>query len=54
VEQWDIVPKQNPLEPTERGLFPDPVTGLYLLHHSKQVNGEVLGDIILLAKFILS
>ena len=43
VRRYDILPQQNGLQ---RGMFPDPNTGLFLLKKATHSTGELAGDII--------
>jgi Plavaka transposase len=46
VRRYDILPQRDPANHTQRGIFPDPNTGLFLLKRATRSNGEIAGDII--------
>ncbi|KAH9037732.1 hypothetical protein EDB84DRAFT_1437390 [Lactarius hengduanensis] len=53
VQQFDIVPQPNPVAPApsnQRGVYPHPSTGMYLLKRARQNGGAIMGDIVPLAQ----
>jgi hypothetical protein len=46
VRRFDVIPQQNPTNATQRGIYPEPNSGLYLLKRAKRANGEEIGGII--------
>ena len=46
VRRYDVIPQQNPTNATQRGMYPEPNTGLFLLKRAKRANGEEVADII--------
>ena len=46
VQRYDIVSQQDPADSSQRGLFPEPNTGLFLLKKAMRSNGERIGDIV--------
>jgi hypothetical protein len=49
-QRFDIVPQLNPTvqaaSSTQRGLYPDPLTGMYVLKRSQRSDGTIMGDIV--------
>lgn len=48
-QRFDIVPQPNhtvQASSTQRGLFPDPSTGMYVLKRSERSDGTILGDVV--------
>ena len=48
-QRFDIIPQPNPTShasSTERGLYPDPSTGMYVVKRSQRSDGTNLGDIV--------
>lgn len=51
IQRFDIVPQLNPcFSPTQKGPYPDPVTGLHVLKRSRRVDKTIIGDIVPLAQ----
>ncbi|KAH9009323.1 hypothetical protein EDB85DRAFT_1881682, partial [Lactarius pseudohatsudake] len=50
VQRFDIVPQPNPVAPAQRGVYPHPSTGMYLLKHARRNDGAIMGDIVPLAQ----
>ena len=46
IQCYDIVPQCNPANPSLRGSYPEPTTGLYLLKKATHSSGEPLGDVV--------
>jgi hypothetical protein len=46
VRRFDVIPQQNLTNATQRGIYPEPNSGLYLLKRAKHANGEEIGGII--------
>ncbi len=46
VRCYDVIQQQNPTNATQRGMYPEPNSGLFLLKRAKRANGEVVSDII--------
>lgn len=48
VRRYDIVPQPNPNDRTKRGIYPHPVTGLFLLQKAmwSGSDSDVKGDIV--------
>ena len=46
IRRYDVVKQPNPHNPSLRGIYHEPNTGLYLLKKSTRANGEWLGDIV--------
>jgi hypothetical protein len=52
-QRFDIIPQPNPTShasSTERGLYPDPSTGMYVVKRSQRSDGTNLGDIVPLGR----
>jgi hypothetical protein len=49
-QRFDIVPQLNPTvqaaSSTQRGLYPDPSTGMYVLKRSQRSDGTIMGDVV--------
>lgn len=48
-QRFDIVPQLNPTfqaSSTQRGLYPDPTTGMYVLKRSHRSDGSIMGDVV--------
>ncbi|KAH9018300.1 hypothetical protein EDB84DRAFT_1589970 [Lactarius hengduanensis] len=53
VQRFDIVPQPNPvaLAPSnQRGVYPHPSTGMYLLKRARRNGGAIMGDVVPLAQ----
>ncbi|KAH9008669.1 hypothetical protein EDB85DRAFT_2078106 [Lactarius pseudohatsudake] len=50
VQRFDIVPQPNPVAPAQRGVYPHPSTGMYLLKRARRNDGAIMGDIVPLAQ----
>lgn len=47
IQRFDIVPQLNPrISPTQKGPYPDPVTGLHVLKRSRRADTTIIGDIV--------
>ena len=49
VWRFDIVPQLNPAvqaSSTQKGLYPDPSAGMYVLKHSRQSDRTIIGDVV--------
>jgi len=50
---FDIVPQLNPTgqgQVNERGFYPEPSTGMYLLKRAHRTDGSIIGDVVPLAQ----
>ena len=50
MEHFEIIPQPTSHGSTTHGIYPDPVTGQYIVKQSLRANGSRLGDIIPLAQ----
>ncbi|KAH8995619.1 hypothetical protein EDB92DRAFT_1968768 [Lactarius akahatsu] len=53
VQQFDIVPQPNPIAPApsnQRGVYPHPSTGMYLLKRAQWNGRAIMGDVVPLAQ----
>lgn len=50
VQRFDIVPQPNPVAPAQRGIYPHPSTGMYLLKRARRNDGAIMGDVVPLAQ----
>ncbi|KAH9027612.1 hypothetical protein EDB85DRAFT_2074745 [Lactarius pseudohatsudake] len=50
VQRFDIVPQPNPVAPAQRGVYPHPSTGMYLLKRARRNDGAIMGDVVPLAQ----
>lgn len=46
VRRYDVIQQRHPTNAAQRGIYPEPNTGLFLLKRAKRANGEAAGDII--------
>ena len=45
-ERFEIIPQPSSYGSTSRGIYPDPITGQYILKRSSRANGSRLGDVV--------
>ena len=45
-ERFEVIPQPAFYGSTSRGMYPDPITGQYVVKRSTRANGSRLGDII--------
>jgi hypothetical protein len=50
VQRFDIIPQPNPQRPSQKGLFAEQSTGMFLLKRTMRSDQSVWGDIILLGQ----
>jgi hypothetical protein len=53
VQRFDIIPQPNPIllaSTNQKGPYPHPSTGMYLLKHAQRNTGEIMGDVIPLSQ----
>ncbi|KAH9015572.1 hypothetical protein EDB85DRAFT_2076337 [Lactarius pseudohatsudake] len=53
VQRFDIVPQPNPVAPAssnQKGSYPHPITGMYLLKRARRIDGAIMGDVVPLAQ----
>ena len=53
VQRFDIIPQPNPILPTssnQKGPYPNPSTGMYLLKRARRSTGEIMGDVVPLSQ----
>lgn len=49
IQRFDIIPQLNPLisgSTTQRGQYPDPSSGMYVVKKATRSNGTPIGDIV--------
>ena len=49
VQRFDIIPQPNPVAPAssnQKGPYPHPSMGMYLLKRSRRTGGAIMGDVV--------
>ena len=46
VQRFDIVSQPNPTAHAQRGLYPDPSTGMYIVKRSQWIDETIMGDVV--------
>ncbi|KAH9159458.1 hypothetical protein EDB89DRAFT_2117806 [Lactarius sanguifluus] len=53
VQRFDIVPQPHPValaSSNQKGPYPHPITGMYLLKRARRIDGAIMGDVVPLAQ----
>jgi hypothetical protein len=50
VQRFDIIPQPNPTSSNEKGPYPHPSTGMYLLKRARRSDRAIMGDVVPLAR----
>jgi hypothetical protein len=48
VQRFDIIPQPNPQQPSQKGSYVEPSTGMYCLKRARRSDGSFFGDVIVL------